>query len=176
MVYFYFQPGMGPQETPTRQAENHEWRKIEKTMMTGGESKGAEVAGTAWSASGCPEGKLGSVAIHSPLLLSPVVLIVVVKRRRVPAFSKGGLQSPLPCGRSSLPSILHVTVPYEASPWSKFPLQWFCSLLTTLDFAHVEQWVRPQGMGEKEPCAPTACALHFLFLSGEAEGSKCLHR
>lgn len=103
MVYFYFQPGMGPQETPTRQAENREWRKIEKTMMTGGESKGAEVAGTAWSASGCPEGKLGSVAIHSPLLLSPVVLIVVVKRQRATAFSKGGLQSSLPCGRSSSP-------------------------------------------------------------------------
>lgn len=59
--------------------------------MSGGESKGTWVSGAAWSASDRPEGKLESVALHSPLLLSRVVLEEVVKQWRVPAFSKGEL-------------------------------------------------------------------------------------
>lgn len=115
--------------------------------MTAGESKGTQVSGASWSASDHPEGKLDSVAIHSPLLLFCIVLKVVVKQWRVPAFSKGGLQTSLSLWRSPLPSRLHASVSHEVSPWSKFPNQRFRSLQITLDFAHVEQWVRSQGTG-----------------------------
>lgn len=110
------------------------------------------MSGAAWSANDCPEGALDSAAIRSSLLLSCVVLKAVLKQWRVPAFPKGGLADlPTLVGGSPLPSILHVSAPHEVSPWSKSLLQCVCSLHTTLAFAHVEQWVRPEGMGEKAP-------------------------
>lgn len=51
---------------------------------------------------------------------------------------------------------------------SKSPLQHFCGLHTTLE--HVEQWVRPQGMGKRCPCAPTCLWPTLPFPPGRSRG------
>lgn len=127
--------------------------------------------------SDCPEGALDSAAIRSSLLLSCVVLKAVLKQWRVPAFSKGGLADlPTLVGGSPLPSILHVSVPHRSL--HRANLSSSVSVACTPPWPLLV-WSSRWGLkawGKRHPCAPIACGLCSLFLLGEAEESRCLHR